>query len=201
MASAGSSRLRPFVEGLLADTRGILQGALFADRFGGDTNALYTNAPSLMGSAVQVDGGKVALENLGAVQLLPGEYIGLRLEALKVLREYAAEGIPETVTLETSDNGIDWIPLDGQPEGLALKYLRAINNGERPVQFTLNRLSLFAVDNPAGIRVTLGDGMSYYQSYTADKLLDGDPATFAWLAQHQRVGQTVTFDLGGVIPL
>lgn len=201
MASAGSSRLRPFVEGLLADTRGILQGALFANQFGGGTDALYTNAPSLMGSAVQADGGKVALVNLGAVQLLPGEYIGLRLEALKVLREYAAEGIPETVTLETLENGIDWIPLDGQPEGLALKYLRAANHSGQPVQFTLDRLSLFAVDNPAGIRVTLGDGMSYYQSYTADKLLDGDPATFAWLAQHQRAGQTVTFDLGRAIPL
>ncbi len=201
MASAGSSRLRPFIEELLADTQGILQGALFANRFGGDTNALYTNAPALMGSAVQADGGRVSLENLGAVQLLPGQYIGIRLEALKVLREYAAAGIPESIAVETSENGIDWTPLAKQPEGTALKYLRAANNGERPVQFTLDRLSLFAVDNPAGIRVTLGDGMAYYQDYTADKAIDGDPDTYMWLAQHQRAGQTITFDLGRAIPL
>ncbi|MFQ8600884.1 MAG: hypothetical protein ACLSAP_10090 [Oscillospiraceae bacterium] len=64
---------------------------------------------------------------------------------------------------------------------------------------TINEVTFNRVKNISrpskvdGIEVTLGEGMEFYEDYTADKALDGDVSTWTWLAQHQRIGQTVTF--------
>ena len=202
MAKAGTVRIRPFVENVLSILHDQVKAAVLAgaDTLP-DTVAVYTNVAALQGLLPASDGQTVSVVPDGEITLAPGEYLGVRLSTLHKLYNVAVQGAPAEAVLEVSRNGIDWTAVEGNGRGATAKYVRLVNAGTEPLRFTLSQFDVVQLENIDQINVTLGSSMKFYQTYTADKMLDGDLDTWMWQGQAQKAGQTITFDFGKPITL
>ncbi|MFQ8601100.1 MAG: beta-N-acetylglucosaminidase domain-containing protein, partial [Oscillospiraceae bacterium] len=202
VVKAGSKRLQPFANNLIANLESRVRAAVLADlNDAKDTAKAYTNVAAYGQAAVTVGAASVTLEDLQDVTLQPGEYVGLQADTLKNVTEMTAQGLPDALTVQISENGVVWqeVPAEGFAGTVTAKYARVLNNTQQAARFDLTGFGFNTLAPLTGITGSLGGGMIVY-SGSVNSTLDGNLNSLLW-TKVQEIGQTITYNFGKQVPL
>lgn len=168
--------------------------------------AVYTNVTAYRDLGLTEADDAIELSPMTGFVLRPGDYVGIRLNSIKAIREIAVEAEAlEELTLSVSPNGREWheIAFTGEENIPKSRYVRLINEGSADVEFDLTRFSV-VTNERKGIQfmaTTMGINPSYESSDarkkgTLNAMFDGDYNTNTEFADYPREGGYILYDLG-----
>ncbi len=162
----------------------------------------YTNADALKGIKSLVIDGSATLEPTKAVTLKPNEYIGLKMDRIHVLQSILTTIENDALTLQISNNGYEWKPVDVNAiEGENARYVRYLNLTNDDVTFDIDKLVVNAlIVQPKSLASTSGFSI-YGDAETAAYVFDKDRTTQTIYEGSQVKGSYVVYDLGQTIDL
>ncbi len=162
---------------------------------------VITNIENLSQVSVADLGEKVRLSGLNALSLKKGEYVGIYLNAIKeVTVPVLPVSLTEKLTVEYSVNGKEWTAFI--PDGLSrdMAYFRLKNTTGIQAAFDIGELEIMV---PVPGKVTAQNiltNMSPYQTYSIQRVIDGNYSTYFWSNAPQKVGDYVTLVFASSVP-
>ena len=165
-------------------------------------NRVYTNAEAYAKQPLTIEGKEYSLRDLEDVTLESGEYLGVKMEDLTMVSAIHVEGTGlESLAIEISENGTQWLPVSDVEGSVALKYIYIFNPNDKAVTFDLDKLGIVIEStkaNPKFLETNLTNGV---QQGSWENVFDGEESTFVWTNEGQQTGDFITFDLGRTINL
>ncbi|MEG2270487.1 MAG: beta-N-acetylglucosaminidase domain-containing protein [Bacilli bacterium] len=140
------------------------------------------------------------LPEIEEVSLKPQEYIGIKLERLKDIKEIVntidGEGA-SSVTLQISKNEIEWKDIKDKNDFESARYIRLLNKTQNDLKFNIKGLTVLSNEiEPVSIKDT-----NYGTIDNPLNAFDHDRTTETSLSENQDAGKYVTYDLGQSITL
>ena len=159
------------------------------------TDYIYTNTNNEIKSVYSSEEltKLVAKEN---ITLNEGEYIGIKLDRIKDLKEIDLEvSNMEGLTLQTSLNGVEWNNVTNESTLEDARYIRVIS--DKTITFDLNKFEVTSneVYEPSLVSAYAGT----YGNNVAKLAFDGNLNTYAQFNAVPRKGNTIVYDLGQTI--
>lgn len=143
----------------------------------------------------------------GTITVGPGEYIGLKLDAIRALESLATSITPtDGIQLQTSLNGLEWsnvpAPNAGADQLTDARYVRALNTTDAPITLDINKFEIsyaevapISVTSNIEINAQWGSGDMRLKDNVANAF-DGKLDTSAIIGGYPIEGSWVLFDLG-----
>jgi hyaluronoglucosaminidase len=158
--------------------------------------SIFSNVGAFKELPVTVSGNKVEMANAGNIVLKPGQYLGLELPAIENISDISVQKTAGDVTLESSENGVEWktIALDGSYESAA--YIRLINKGDRDANFELQQMSITLEKFSEPVVSHNYEGV---YSGNVKNIFDGKLEDKTWFSGMQTSGKYVQVDMGGTV--
>ncbi|MDU3349230.1 MAG: beta-N-acetylglucosaminidase domain-containing protein [Clostridium sp.] len=104
---------------------------------------VYTNIEALSNNKVNILPETAILENINDITLAENEYVGIKLNKIKELKNIVAEySNKDNLTLETSINGIEWTAVEDLSSSVNARYIRIINKGKESVKTNITKLEI-----------------------------------------------------------
>lgn len=160
-----------------------------------EASSVYTNIPTLAGSATEFTTDTGVLTINKEITLKNGQYIGIVLPRIRDVISIEGVEAPQGVVIEVSENAVEWSEYNGGE--VNARYVRYINKGEADATF-----------NFAALTVKSDEIVAPYVSDTnftsiegAANAFDYDRTTMAWFKNAQADGMYFTYDLGQTIDL
>lgn len=160
-----------------------------------EASSVYTNIPTLAGSATEFTTDTGVLTINKEITLKNGQYIGIVLPRIRDVISIEGVEAPQGVVIEVSENAVEWSEYNGGE--VNARYIRYINKGEADATF-----------NFAALTVKSDEIVAPYVSDTnftsiegAANAFDYDRTTMAWFKNAQADGMYFTYDLGQTIDL
>lgn len=162
-----------------------------------DTEGIYTNVKELENVDLQKTDNTLALEDMENIRLKPSEYIGMELEGLERIKDMTLESTGKDITLEVSENGLEWNEIDVNADSYPnATYVRLINKTEKASTFDLTkwRVVLQKFSDP----VVTHNYQSVYEG-ELDSIYNGSLDSKVWFEGKQDEGNYVQVDMGGAV--
>ncbi|MEN8077320.1 beta-N-acetylglucosaminidase domain-containing protein [Clostridioides difficile] len=159
------------------------------------TENIYTNTNNEIKS-VYVNEELTKLVPQENITLNEGEYIGVKLNRIKDLKEIGLEvSSMDGLTLQTSLNGIEWDNVTKKSTLEDARYVRIV--ADKTVTFDLSKFEVSSNEfyKPSLVSAYTGT----YGNRTANLALDGNLNSSAQFAAAPRKGNTIVYDLGQTI--
>ncbi|MFJ7932921.1 beta-N-acetylglucosaminidase domain-containing protein [Sporosarcina sp. NPDC096371] len=157
---------------------------------------IYTNVAKLKETPVTTQEVTASITNLTNVTLQPSQYIGIQLSSIEQIVGIELDSTATGLTLESSENGVEWqeVAIGGAFPNAA--YVRLINKTKQSVTFDLTELSIQTSKflDP----VVSHNYGSVYQG-KLEEVYDGKLTNKVWFGGMQDAGKYVQVDMGGLI--
>lgn len=168
--------------------------------------SVYTNVTAYSDLGLTEADDTMELSPKTGLVLRPGDYVGIKLNSIKQIREIAVEAeASEELTLSVSPNGREWneIAFTGEENIPKSRYVRLMNEGSTDVEFDLTRFSV-VINERKGIqfmKTTMGINPYYGENDSRKKgtlnaMFDGDYNTNTEFADYPKEGGYILYDLG-----
>ena len=132
------------------------------------------------------------------LMLEAGEYIGLKLDRIHELAAIDVEVSESGLTLQVSENSVEWQDVEAGAVSADARYIRLINNTDAAVAFNVTKFEVSTVEvEEKAVEST------NYTSFSGDlaALFDNDWTTAYQFANSQTAGKYITIDLGSTITM
>ncbi|MEG1287327.1 MAG: beta-N-acetylglucosaminidase domain-containing protein [Clostridium sp.] len=156
----------------------------------------YTNVSELKETGVTSTGITSEITNLENITLEKDQYIGIKLLGIDRIAEISLEASNSDLSLEVSENGVEWSTVEIGGDYPSASYVRLINKTESSINFNLSKLSITL--NKFTEPELSHNYPSIYQG-ALDNMFDGNLDTRVWFGGMQDAGKFVQVDLGGII--
>ncbi|AZU64733.1 beta-N-acetylglucosaminidase domain-containing protein [Neobacillus mesonae] len=160
----------------------------------------YTNNTNYKNILSQHTLENTSLSKTTGITLKPQEYVGVKLERIKELKDVTVNATSDKLTLQASANEVEWKTPN---EGTIARYVRLFNNTDEDITFDLNKFSVSSKEiyGPSFVGTDMGISPAYAgsDSRNAGTLLapfDKNFSTKAIFADYQRKGQYITYSVG-----
>ena len=158
--------------------------------------SIYSNLESTSGFNLSSTVSSIELTGSGTIELAENEYVGLKLTDIEKISSVQFSGSMTGLSLQYSENGVEWVALPANGSYPNLAYVRIINLSQQPLELQLNSLS---VQLNKFLPSTATHNFSGIYSGSIGNVYDGDLTTKVWFNQNQQVGKYVQVDMGGIV--
>ena len=201
---AGSQKLVPFANTLMADVQTYIDGLYGQMETPAGADRIYTNLESLAKTPLTIQDDTFSLRALGQLTLNSGDYVGIKKAGIAQLSALTLEGTGlDGLTLEYSLHGDDWVeaqPGDLESQPLA-RCLRLVNKGDAAVTCSVAALGMTVSNQVYPVQVVDNNMGGLYGGTSWSSVLDGDLNTYAWTSKGQAVGDYMIIDTGRTQPI
>lgn len=165
----------------------------------GETKHLYTNVDTKILSNVSTEGDIASLTS-GTVDLNQNQYIGLKLDTIKDLKDITVDTNSESKNLkiQISKNSLIWSDVNTGSQNADARYVRIINTGSSKLSLTINEFKVTSHEikpislHSSNIPITGGWG----DTRDNGMAFDGQMSTTNKFGGNPTKGQYIIYDLG-----
>ncbi|MEC0089688.1 beta-N-acetylglucosaminidase domain-containing protein [Paenibacillus macquariensis] len=157
---------------------------------------IYTNVADMAEKIVNVTEVSVELSDINNITLKPSQYVGMKLPTIEKIAEISLDSTKTELSLESSENGVEWekVTLGGPYRNAA--YIRIMNNQDGDISFDLNRLMMKL--NKFSEPVITHNYGGIYEGELAN-VYNGKLDGKVWFNGMQDAGKYVQVDMGGIV--
>ncbi|MDQ0974987.1 hypothetical protein QFZ31_004865 [Neobacillus niacini] len=194
-AKPAKKRLQPFTDNLESKISPKVSQLLELQE--AETRAsIFTNVEAYKNVELTENKTTTSINAAGSITLNKGEYLGVKLSRVKDVLDIESPTV-KVLALETSLNGLKWEKVKSDAAPADARYIRLLNNQAKPVEFTLDRLTVTSFEvEPKSVKET-----NYTSVENPLGLFDGDFNTPGWFKNSQTAGKYITYDMGQEITL
>ncbi|MGN0331073.1 MAG: beta-N-acetylglucosaminidase domain-containing protein [Kineothrix sp.] len=199
---AGTKRILPFINVLLADVESYITAQSEMTEPEAPANRIFTNVSGLAETPLTIQNNEFSVRGVNGITLNVGEYVGIKKAGIAEITGFVLEGQGlDALTLEYSLHGDQWVSAEaGEPRTPVLaRYVRLRNGGSSRVQVGLKKLGIRVSNEEPVMKVT--SSITQLESGAWDDVLDGSMTTFVQTGRNQAVNDTITIDLGEQRPI
>lgn len=157
---------------------------------------LYTNIAEIKEKSVTTEGAKVEIEGEHSMTMQAGEYIGVKLPAIERISEIIIDGKKPDLTVEVSENGVEWTAVKIGETYPTAAYVRLNNKTKEAMPVDLKQFTVMLSKFTEPI-ITQNFG-GVYEGELAH-VFDNNPETKLWLNGAQEAGKYIQIDMGGIV--
>ena len=158
--------------------------------------SVYTNVEELKDTELKVSEVSAEIADVKNMTLQPSEYLGIALATIEQLAAIELDSTNSDVTLEVSENGVEWEEFTSQNTNTTAAYVRLINKTDQDITFDLTGL-LVKLNKFAEPVISHNFGGVYEGE--ADNVYDGILDSKVWFNGMQDAGKYVQIDMGGLV--
>ena len=161
-----------------------------------DTDNIFTNVKELEELELKTSETSAKIESIKDVSLKPTEYVGIELKTIESIKDIEIDLNTSDLTLETSENKVEWTEVADSESYSDATYVRLINKSSEKISFDINKflINLHKFTDP---EVT----HNYPGVYEGEpeNLFDGNLSSKVWFEGKQDKGKYVEVDMGGIV--
>ncbi len=163
---------------------------------------VFTNSEELAGLTMNLSDDRAAIENYENITLQPGQYIGIKLPRIRDIETITSSLVnAENITLEVSDNDVEWNVYSTNSENVTARYIRLMNHSDHAITFSIDKLEVlsneifapFLKETTFGIVPGWGENEDSRDNGAA---FDGNVDTTTEFGTLPEKGQYAIYDLG-----
>ena len=185
-AKPGDSHLRPFADFLIEKIGNNIPG-LWPEK---DNPQVISNIEELQGVNLSIETTSFELNGLTNLTLDSDEYVGIYFGNLEKI-DVPATSFNPGIEVEVSENGKQWTPVQLPVTEQKAAYIRIKNTSDEQVTVGTDRLAGSFLFSAVTSAPTVSTNMPQYQSYSIERVIDGNPSSFFWSSNSQAEGQYI----------
>ncbi|WP_233879464.1 beta-N-acetylglucosaminidase domain-containing protein [Virgibacillus halodenitrificans] len=160
------------------------------------TSQIYTNVAALQEIEVKTEENLTKIQDVPAITLKPSDYIGVSLQTIEQIKEIYFQGTTDKLTLEVSENGVEWQEIAEENSYPNAAYVRLVNKKDKAITFDLEQ---FTIQTETFTEPVVSHNYPGTYAGKAPDLYDGDWDSKVWFNGSQDAGRYVQVDMGGLI--
>lgn len=149
--------------------------------------AFYSNTDLNVKAEVTLDTAKLA--PIKSATLQPNQFIGLKLDRIKELASLSTSGSTNGLTVEGSENGIEWTE---KPQNA--RFVRLINKTDQTVRFEIDQFTITSQEiQPVNL---VKSHAKVYNNSTPEQAFDGNFNSTVFFDKGFSKGESIVYDFG-----
>ena len=163
-----------------------------------EQDRVYTNAEMFTHQPLTISGNMIGLTDIKDAYLCNNEYVGVKMKHPSILNSFKASVSTSKVKFYAGLNTSELVEIqDGDTSGIPFQYIFIKNTSGSDVEFDIDKFLVEAVLAHANPQYAESNLTQSLKEGNWANVFDGDYSTYAWTNEQQKVGDYITFDLGG----
>ena len=163
-----------------------------------EQDRVYTNAEMFASQPLTITGNMIGLTDIKDAYLCNGEYVGMKMKNPSILNSFTTTVSTSSIKFYAGLNTSELVEIkDGDTSGIPFQYIFMKNVSGHDVEFDIDKFLVEAVLAQANPKYSESNLTQALKEGNWENVFDGDYSTYAWTNEQQKVGDYITFDLGG----